>query len=284
MNVRNVLDLFVHIPWILRIPNRSCCFSAGADALEASVAAVSKYGGASAGYRTMLDALIPASTVLKQVASWFYFSFFNCPWFSEKLTVLSRDLRLGRILWLPSSHLLKQHQLVLNPLNRCKQRYVIALHILYRNTPISFYNLDCSCRLDGHHTSLQTSWRQSLIQEQWLQLPGTELLLLQWRTSCTVQRASSVWSASIPYWQEEWPGHFLTPTLRFGFRLCFAWAEKETSILFHPSHIVQRDGQWVCRRYKLSETMLLHCPWYLRLLLVVVMIVVHLDRAVVCNS
>jgi len=40
-----------------------------ADALEASVAAVSKYGGASAGYRTMLDALIPASTVLKQVSS-----------------------------------------------------------------------------------------------------------------------------------------------------------------------------------------------------------------------
>lgn len=37
-----------------------------ADALEASIAAVSKYGGASAGYRTMLDALIPASTVLKQ--------------------------------------------------------------------------------------------------------------------------------------------------------------------------------------------------------------------------
>uniref|UniRef100_A0A0E0KIB1 3,4-dihydroxy-2-butanone kinase n=1 Tax=Oryza punctata TaxID=4537 RepID=A0A0E0KIB1_ORYPU len=37
-----------------------------ADALETSVAAVSKYGGASAGYRTMLDALIPACTVLKQ--------------------------------------------------------------------------------------------------------------------------------------------------------------------------------------------------------------------------
>ncbi|CAN6303760.1 unnamed protein product [Urochloa humidicola] len=37
-----------------------------AVALEASVAAVSKYGGASTGYRTMLDALIPASTVLKQ--------------------------------------------------------------------------------------------------------------------------------------------------------------------------------------------------------------------------
>ncbi|XP_008798256.2 putative 3,4-dihydroxy-2-butanone kinase [Phoenix dactylifera] len=37
-----------------------------ASALEASIAAVSKYGGASAGYRTMLDALIPALTVLKE--------------------------------------------------------------------------------------------------------------------------------------------------------------------------------------------------------------------------
>ncbi|KAL5748697.1 hypothetical protein ACOSQ2_025994 [Xanthoceras sorbifolium] len=35
-----------------------------AEALEASIAAVSKYGGASAGYRTMLDALIPASAAL----------------------------------------------------------------------------------------------------------------------------------------------------------------------------------------------------------------------------
>ncbi|XP_010271130.1 PREDICTED: putative 3,4-dihydroxy-2-butanone kinase isoform X2 [Nelumbo nucifera] len=37
-----------------------------ADALEASIAAVSKYGGASAGYRTLLDALIPASKVLQE--------------------------------------------------------------------------------------------------------------------------------------------------------------------------------------------------------------------------
>ncbi|KAG1342695.1 hypothetical protein COCNU_05G009240 [Cocos nucifera] len=37
-----------------------------ASALEASIAAISKYGGASAGYRTMLDALIPALTVLKE--------------------------------------------------------------------------------------------------------------------------------------------------------------------------------------------------------------------------
>ncbi|EHA8587946.1 putative 3,4-dihydroxy-2-butanone kinase [Cocos nucifera] len=37
-----------------------------ASALEASITAVSKYGGASAGYRTMLDAFIPALTVLKE--------------------------------------------------------------------------------------------------------------------------------------------------------------------------------------------------------------------------
>ncbi|KAK3014448.1 hypothetical protein RJ639_010006 [Escallonia herrerae] len=37
-----------------------------ADALEAAIAAVSKYGGARAGYRTLLDALIPASSVLKE--------------------------------------------------------------------------------------------------------------------------------------------------------------------------------------------------------------------------
>ncbi|KAF9618405.1 hypothetical protein IFM89_001128 [Coptis chinensis] len=38
----------------------------GADALEESIAAISKYGGARAGYRTLLDALIPASTVLQE--------------------------------------------------------------------------------------------------------------------------------------------------------------------------------------------------------------------------
>ncbi|XP_062115064.1 putative 3,4-dihydroxy-2-butanone kinase [Humulus lupulus] len=37
-----------------------------AEALEAAIAAVSKYGGASAGYRTLLDALIPTSTVLQE--------------------------------------------------------------------------------------------------------------------------------------------------------------------------------------------------------------------------
>ncbi|KAJ6760125.1 TRIOKINASE/FMN CYCLASE [Salix purpurea] len=37
-----------------------------AEALEVSIAAVSKYGGAGAGFRTLLDALIPASAVLQE--------------------------------------------------------------------------------------------------------------------------------------------------------------------------------------------------------------------------
>ncbi|KAJ0764887.1 putative phosphotransferase with an alcohol group as acceptor, FAD-AMP lyase (cyclizing) [Helianthus annuus] len=37
-----------------------------ADAFEGAISAVMLYGGAAAGYRTMLDALIPASTLLKQ--------------------------------------------------------------------------------------------------------------------------------------------------------------------------------------------------------------------------
>ncbi|KAK9996821.1 hypothetical protein SO802_021507 [Lithocarpus litseifolius] len=37
-----------------------------AEALEASITAISKYGGASAGYRTLLDALIPASAMLQE--------------------------------------------------------------------------------------------------------------------------------------------------------------------------------------------------------------------------
>lgn len=42
-------------------------YSVGASALQAAIAAVSKYGGASAGYRTLLDALIPAAEVLQEV-------------------------------------------------------------------------------------------------------------------------------------------------------------------------------------------------------------------------
>lgn len=39
----------------------------GAAAFESAVSSVSKYGGAAAGYRTMLDALLPASKTLNEV-------------------------------------------------------------------------------------------------------------------------------------------------------------------------------------------------------------------------
>lgn len=39
--------------------------------MEAAITAVSKYGGASAGYRTMLDAFIPASQVLHEVSLYY---------------------------------------------------------------------------------------------------------------------------------------------------------------------------------------------------------------------
>ncbi|KAG5398421.1 hypothetical protein IGI04_020235 [Brassica rapa subsp. trilocularis] len=41
----------------------------GSKALKSSIASVSKYGGATAGYRTMLDALIPAAQVLEEKLS-----------------------------------------------------------------------------------------------------------------------------------------------------------------------------------------------------------------------
>jgi hypothetical protein len=49
----------------LSIPYES--FDSGAEALAAGIAAVSKYGGARAGYRTLLDALIPALSSLEEV-------------------------------------------------------------------------------------------------------------------------------------------------------------------------------------------------------------------------
>ena len=48
--------------------------SSGSKALKSSIASVSKYGGATAGYRTMLDALIPASQVLEEVTKCFFHS------------------------------------------------------------------------------------------------------------------------------------------------------------------------------------------------------------------
>ncbi len=62
-----------NVRWSSYIYKNQTCTSliiflhSGAEALEASIAAVCKYGGASAGYRTLLDALIPASTMLQEV-------------------------------------------------------------------------------------------------------------------------------------------------------------------------------------------------------------------------
>lgn len=63
----------------LSIPHESFIDS-GAEALAASIAAVSKYGGARAGYRTLLDALIPASSVLEEVMSVHFPSLFSLPY------------------------------------------------------------------------------------------------------------------------------------------------------------------------------------------------------------
>lgn len=48
-------------------PGLTPSLDSGAEAFEAGINAISKYGGASAGYRTMLDALIPACRVLHEV-------------------------------------------------------------------------------------------------------------------------------------------------------------------------------------------------------------------------
>lgn len=60
-------DIFCKAAYASLKGNQVITPSQWATALEASVAAVSKYGGAVAGYRTMLDALIPASKVLREI-------------------------------------------------------------------------------------------------------------------------------------------------------------------------------------------------------------------------
>jgi len=67
----------ISISFILRWYNHPSiidCFDLGAEALSASIAAVTKYGGATAGYRTLLDALIPALSVLQEVSFQQYLS------------------------------------------------------------------------------------------------------------------------------------------------------------------------------------------------------------------
>ncbi|URD76487.1 3,4-dihydroxy-2-butanone kinase [Musa troglodytarum] len=60
-------DIFCKAAYASLKGNHVITPSQWATALEVSVAAVSKYGGAVAGYRTMLDALIPASKVLREI-------------------------------------------------------------------------------------------------------------------------------------------------------------------------------------------------------------------------
>lgn len=61
-------DIFCKAAYACMKENSSTNVSAKqwANALDAAVSAVSKYGGASAGYRTMLDALIPAAVCLQE--------------------------------------------------------------------------------------------------------------------------------------------------------------------------------------------------------------------------
>eukprot|EP00249_Psilotum_nudum_P013807 c24525_g1_i1 orf=256-2034(+) len=63
-----IYDIFCKAAFAQMKENASGAVSAQhwAAALEAAVAAVSKYGGASVGYRTLLDSLIPASTTLRE--------------------------------------------------------------------------------------------------------------------------------------------------------------------------------------------------------------------------
>lgn len=59
-------DIFCKAAYRKLKGSHSVTFKQWVDALEESINAVSKYGGATTGYRTMLDALIPALSVLKE--------------------------------------------------------------------------------------------------------------------------------------------------------------------------------------------------------------------------
>ncbi|XP_031492842.1 putative 3,4-dihydroxy-2-butanone kinase isoform X1 [Nymphaea colorata] len=64
-----IYDIFCRAAYAKLKGSTSATSKQWADALEASIDAVSKYGGAKAGYRTLLDALIPASAVLRESLS-----------------------------------------------------------------------------------------------------------------------------------------------------------------------------------------------------------------------
>lgn len=76
----------------------------GAGAFEVAIAAVSKYGGAKAGFRTLLDALIPASSILKEVRNYSLLSPFCFKFGLKHFSKIKRLLLLAEIgLWRRSS-------------------------------------------------------------------------------------------------------------------------------------------------------------------------------------
>lgn len=64
----------------------------GADAFDGAISAIMLYGGAAAGYRTMLDALIPASTVLRevQIGRLFCLKWHNEGWVTNEVNGVGR--------------------------------------------------------------------------------------------------------------------------------------------------------------------------------------------------
>ncbi|CAA2951322.1 ycf3-interacting 1, chloroplastic [Olea europaea subsp. europaea] len=92
-----------------------------AGAFEAAIAAISKYGGAgaSAGYRTLLDALIPASSVLKE----------QCRGLTQLKTCLHRGHGCGFMV--QSSCLSREERLHENI-------YLVVLSLLRKNRDMLF--------------------------------------------------------------------------------------------------------------------------------------------------
>lgn len=121
--------------------------------------------------------------------------------------------------------------------------------------------LGCTCRQDGHRTSLPTTWFQFLTQEQWLQLHGTEPQRFRWRTSCMLQKASSSacyasFTVQNTILTAKSSGAFVNPSDLIS--ACALHGPRNRV----PYCFVLRAVQRICRLLqRLSETMLLPCWW-----------------------
>jgi hypothetical protein len=164
--------------------------------------------------------------------------------------MLNRGSRLGMILWLHLSLLLKQRQLVLNQLNRCKQRYVlVATHHTPRlcaivtsshlnHSPISSLLMMSIClTLAGGTVILHCSWPPGF--NPWSRSNGCSCMVpcgglcgqeQAARFSELAQMPSTIHKPKVLYWQENRWGIFSPPYPRSGFRLCFALAEMSSCI------------------------------------------------------